>query len=88
MSSHIGVGEIDIRVITRGFRYVRFEIVRDDDLRHAAEELESAFVKSNTVSKRLSPGSFSIRVVACAKYGDEYLSLVDRPVAGSVTGIV
>ena len=68
---HLLVGEIDARLIAAAPCHSGFQIVRDHDLRHAAEEFKRAHVRADPVGQALCPGCFGERVVAGAEHGDE-----------------
>ena len=71
------VGGIQIGLVAAGVFDPGFEIVRDDDLGHTAEESEHADVGANPVGQFLALVGLGVGVVAGAQDADEDLGLVD-----------
>ena len=84
MVGHVQVGGIDVRFVITGFGNAGFQIVRNHDLRHAAQIGKGTDVGGNPVRKALGPGGFGIRIIGGAQNGYKYLSL---PRPGGLTVI-
>ncbi len=55
--------------------HTALEIIRDDEFRDPAEEVEGTLMGRNPVRQRLRPGSLGIGVVRRTQHGDEDLGL-------------
>jgi hypothetical protein len=71
------VGGIQIRLVATRVFAPSFEIVRDYDLGHPAQESEHTNVGANPVGQILAPMGLGVGAVAGAQHADEDLGIVD-----------
>jgi hypothetical protein len=77
MLGQVLVSGVQIGFVATGVLDASFEIVRDDDLGHTAEEGEHTDVGANPVGQCLALVGLSVGVVAGAQDADEDLGWVD-----------
>ena len=87
MRRHLGIGPVDRRLVEAGFDHGRLGIVGHDQLRHAADRLESPRVGADPVRQPLRPGRLGIGEVGRAEHGDEDPGLPVSPVSRSITTV-
>ena len=74
---HLAVAAVDLGIVERGLVDAALQVVRDDELGHAAMEAEHAHMGFDPIRQGLGPGRFGIGQVGGAEYGDEDLGVAD-----------
>ena len=75
MAGHLMIGRIDVRFIVAGLGHAGFEIVRNEDLRNAAEEVKRPDMGLDPGGKILGESGPGKRVAAGAQGGDKQARL-------------
>ena len=73
MRGHLAVAAVDLGIVERRLLDAGFEVVGDEQARHAAQMAEHAHVRLDPVLQRLRPGRLRVGVAGSAHHADEDL---------------
>src|SRR5580704_18001055 len=77
MRRHLRVCSVDRRLVEAGLGDTRFQIVRNELRRDAAEECEGALMRAYPIDQTLRESGFRESVARCAEDGDEQLTVTN-----------